>query len=161
LRRARAGDQDAAAELFRRILPQAREVARARLGPRNPVRAAMDSEDVLQAALLRAWRAFGEAEARTPAEFVAWLARIVENTIRDGARAEGREKRDAARRAAPDASESALLSSIPARGATPSEVLMGAELAERYFSALHELPERSREAILLRRHQGASFVEIA
>jgi DNA-directed RNA polymerase specialized sigma24 family protein len=34
-------------------------------------------------------------------------------------------------------------------------------MAERYFQALHELDERQREVILLRRNAGCSFAEIA
>jgi len=158
LRRARAREPEAVAELFRRALPHVREMARARLRAGNPLRAALDSEDLLQEALLRAWRALDQAAFDGFAPFAAWLARIVEHTLHDAARAEARLKRGAGRKLSAD--EAVFLSSVPALQPTPSEVQMGAELAERALAALAAMDERSREAILLRRNLGCSFAEI-
>jgi RNA polymerase sigma-70 factor (ECF subfamily) len=159
LRRARAREPEAVAELFRRALPHVREMARARLGPRNALRASLDSEDLLQEALLRAWRALDQAAFDGFAAFAGWLARIVENTLHDAARAEARLKRGADRRLSAD--EAVFLSQVPTMDPTPSQVRMGAELAERALAALAAMDERQREAILLRRNLGCSFAEIA
>ncbi len=70
VRRARGGDEAAAAQLFRVAWPEAAATARAVAG-------SAASDDVAQTALLKAFRALPRFDGRRP--FRAWLRRIVVN----------------------------------------------------------------------------------
>jgi RNA polymerase sigma factor (sigma-70 family) len=121
----------------------------------------MDSEDVMQEALLRAYVGLGRLRVANSAQFIAWMAKIVERTILDFVRSEGRRKRGRDRRLLDGSTADVLVERVPTKGPTPTQVAMGKELAERYFTALESLEHRHREAILMRRHAGMSFSEIA
>ena len=91
---------------------------------------------------------------------MAWLARIVENTVRDAWRS--LKRRPVGVTSEPERLEAdAGMPGFCRLRPTPSQVTMGQELADRYISALQELPAEQCEAILLRKHIGLSYGEIA
>ncbi len=156
LRRHRAGLDSAANELFLRHSATALEIVRARLRRDNPLRAAMESQDVLQEAFGKAHAGLDRLQLHEEGQFIDWLARIIENTIRDVARTQGRMKRDPSR-ASPLDGVAEQVAATP----SPSAVAMGVELAERYATALEGLDDAAREAILLRQHAGCSYRHVA
>lgn len=163
LRRFREGDESAASQLLGRYLPRVREMVRARLRPGDHVRRAMQSEDILQEALLEVYANLPSLEVQREGEFVAFMARVVANTVVDAARHGKRLKRDVRREQSPD-SVREVLAAIPASSPTPSEVSMGQEALERMLQALHELGEtepRFQGIIILRRFGELSYEDIA
>ena len=153
LRRARAGSEDAVDALWTRAAGKLLPFIRLRMGP--SLRARLESRDILQASLLKAHGRLDRLRADEARGFLAWLARIAENEIRDRAEHEGRQRRDAGRTVA-----------VEEAGELPSPVRSALSLAiwndraERVERALEALPEASRELIVLRKIEELSFPEI-
>lgn len=85
VQRARAGEREAYAELFRRHAPRVGAVCCARLGWRGPL------DDMVQETFTRAWselRSLGSAE-----RFAPWLRGIALHVCADWQRRSGREER--------------------------------------------------------------------
>jgi RNA polymerase sigma-70 factor (subfamily 1) len=162
IRSAREGDRSALDALFLRHYPTAMRVAELRLGRR--LRQNLEVEDVVQDAMCRAVRALDGFTTRSDADFKNWLARIVENTVRDlGRRAVAAKRGEGQERRFADLSSTALTASVfPAGGSTPSKHAAAEELEQRMEHILaHELDEPHREVILLRKMCGMSHEEIA
>ncbi|WP_426034572.1 RNA polymerase sigma factor [Cypionkella sp. TWP1-2-1b2] len=138
------GDPDAARLLAGRLLPRVLGYAGRMLGDRA------EAEDVAQEAMLRLWKVApewrqGEAKVST------WIYRVVANLCTDRLRARRRRRAEAL----DDVAE-------PADGA--ASVVAGMIEADRMAAldlALAALPERQREAVVLRHIEGFSNLEIA
>jgi RNA polymerase sigma-70 factor (ECF subfamily) len=154
LERARAGSEDALNELFERWAGRLLALVRLRMGP--ALRARMESRDILQAALLKAFRNIERFESSDARSLMAWLGRIVENEIRDQADHQRRQRRDAAREVVLsqglDAVEARVRSQV-------SLVVLDEELA-RVERALEALEPDHREVIVLRKFEELGFGEI-
>ena len=163
VRRAQGGDRGALEELLGRYQDRVARLARIRMGPR--VRAFMDSSDVVQETLLTAAEKLDAFEPRSEGAIIQWLARILENRIRNAAAYAKAEKRDPdrVRRFASLAPDDARISAVhpPANEPTPSKVAANDELREAYDRCVSGLPPRYREVILLRGYAGLSWKEIA
>ncbi|MDB5663917.1 MAG: polymerase, sigma-24 subunit, subfamily [Cypionkella sp.] len=138
------GDPDAARLLTKRLLPRLMGYAGRMLSDR------VEAEDVAQEAMLRLWKVApewrqGEAKVST------WAYRVVTNLCTDRLRARRRRRLDAL----DDVAE-------PSDGAM--SVVAGMIEADRMAAldgALAQLPERQREAVVLRHIEGLSNPEIA
>lgn len=136
-----AGDANAARRLTLRLTPVALRVAMRMLGDMA------EAEDVAQEAMFRLWRAApgwreGEAQIST------WLYRVTANLCTDRLR----------RRRTVD------LDSIPEPAEDrPSvlQTLVEADRAAAFQAALDTLPDRQRQAVVLRHLEGLSNPEIA
>lgn len=159
--RAQSGDGPATDELFERYLPVVRRVVALRMGVRLAELA--ESEDLVQEALLEAFRSLDGFVPRSQGSFRNWLATVAENRIRDVVRRAHAEKRGAGRARTFSAADSGSLSSSIFAGnePTPSEMARGSELEERLERALLALDERDRRVIELRRLTGMTYEEIA
>jgi RNA polymerase sigma-70 factor (ECF subfamily) len=148
LERARAGDTHARDALIERYLPRLRRWAAGRL----PVwaRDAVDTQDLVQETLARAFTRIEGFEVRGEGALLAYLRQGVLNRIRDcyrrHVRRPGRGALD------PDAADPAP---------SPLEQAIGREAIERYERALARLRPADREAIIARVEMGASNDEIA
>lgn len=144
LARYAAGDPAAARALTLRLVPRALGYAARLLGD------AAEAEDVAQEAMLRLWRAApgwrsGEAQVST------WVYRVVTNLCTDRLRA--RKRRPAAALdEAPDVPDGA-------RGAEAD--LIETDRMAALQAALDALPERQRQAVVLRHIEGLGNPEIA
>lgn len=144
LARYAAGDPAAARVLTLRLVPRALGYAARLLGD------GAEAEDVAQEAMLRLWRAApgwraGDAQVST------WLYRVVTNLCTDRMRA--RKRRPAA--ALEDAPE------VP-DGAQGAEAgMIEADRMAALQAALDALPERQRQAVVLRHIEGLGNPEIA
>jgi RNA polymerase sigma-70 factor (ECF subfamily) len=153
VRRIRAGDADAAAELVRRFEPLVRREIRLRFAdPR--LRRAFDSADVCQSVLASFFvrAAAGQYDLDDPGRLAALLVRMARNKMATAARAQTNQRRDVRRAAGGDA-----LDAEPGGGPSPSRVVAGRELLDR-FRAL--LSPADRELAELRA-AGLGWAEVA
>ncbi len=150
---ARGGSNEALNRLFEQCGPRLLGLIRLRMGP--TLRSRMESGDLLNATLLRAFRSFDSLEASNTPSLMAWLARIAESEIRDEVDRQIAQRRDAAREVALDDD-----ADLVARVRSQTSRLVLSESRLRLEQALAELPEDYREIILLRRYQEFAFKEI-
>jgi RNA polymerase sigma-70 factor (ECF subfamily) len=137
------GDPGAARVLTARLLPRALGHAARVLGDRT------EAEDVAQEAMLRLWRAAGDWRQDGAAQPATWLYRVVANLCVDRLRRSGR--------ADPLGDPDAMADAAPG----VLDGLMAAERMAALDAALARLPERQRQAVVLRHIEGLSNPEIA
>lgn len=128
--RVRSGDLDAYAELVRRHAPMAVRTA-ALLG------AGADAEDVVQEALVKAYRSLGRFRAGAP--FRPWLLRIVANEARN-------HHRSAVRRG----SREQVAAAIPEALLDPGDQVADRERRAGLLAAVNALPDRLRVVVTCR-----------
>ena len=117
---------------------------------------ASEVEDVTQEAFIKAYRALGKF--RGDSAFYTWLYRIAANAAKNHLVAKGRRPgADATIEDAEGYDEGGLLS----ESASPEALAMGKELAEVVESALNELPDELKAALILREFDGLSYDDIA
>jgi RNA polymerase sigma-70 factor (ECF subfamily) len=136
MRRIRAGDEQAAAELVRRYEPLIRREVRLHLEDRRLSRL-FDSMDVCQSVLgsffLRA--AAGQYDLEQPEQLVRLLVTMARNKLASAAREQHRQRRDQ-RRVVPGGEEKLVRLPDPHPG--PEEAVAGAELLRHLREALSE-----------------------
>jgi RNA polymerase sigma-70 factor, ECF subfamily len=148
IRRARAGDQDAFAEL---VMMHAERVygALRRFGLD-----AGEADEVAQEVFVRAWRGLARFEER--ARFSTWLYRIAFNE------AQRRLARRSTLRAEPDPNRDDPIASLPESPELGPEALtLHREFEENLEQALGQLPVDWRAAVVLRDIEGLSTEEAA
>ena len=119
------------------------------------VGAGPDAEDVVQDALLSAWRSMSSFEGTS---FRAWLFRIVTNRCLDRIRA--RRRRPELPLDPPDEEEVGWAEPV-APGPDLVELAASREALEVVEAALRDVPEEQRAALLLRDVEGFAYEEIA
>jgi RNA polymerase sigma-70 factor (ECF subfamily) len=134
LRRIRAGDADAAAQLVREYEQEIRRVARFRLtDPR--IRCTVESMDVCQSVLgnffIRV--AAGQFDLESPEQLLRLLLRMASNKALEKIRNEMADRRDARRRVGGD---SDLLDALAGKADSPSRIIAGRELLQRVRALL-------------------------
>jgi RNA polymerase sigma-70 factor (ECF subfamily) len=137
------GDSGAARLLTERLLPRAWRHAARVLGD------AAEAEDVAQEAMLRLWRAAPDWRQDGAAQPATWLHRVVANLAIDRLRRAGRSTGLDPEDDPPD----------DAPGAEARLIEEGRRSA--LDNALAQLPERQRQAVVLRHIEGMSNPEIA
>jgi len=146
--RARSGDAAAVERLCARYLPRIRRWARARLPRRS--RGLLETDDLAQEVLLRTVRHVDSISSPGLAGFHAYLRRVLENRVRDEVR-----------RVDLHPEQTDLDSAHEDSRLSPLEALLGREESARYESALAELSETDREAVMMRIELRAGYDEIA
>jgi RNA polymerase sigma-70 factor (ECF subfamily) len=154
LRRIRAGDEQAAAELVRRYESAVRVAVRMRLGDAR-LRRVLDSMDVCQSVLASFFvrAAAGQYDLGGPDQLVRLLVSIARNKVAYQARRHRAGNRDLRRNAALDAGAREPVGAEP----SPSRVASGRELLAEVRRRL--TPEELRLADL--RAEGREWAEIA
>lgn len=155
MRRVRAGDEDAAAELVRRYEPLVRREIRLQLEDRRLARL-FDSMDVCQSVLKSFFvrTAAGQYDLDTPQQLQGLLVTMARNKLASEARRQHRQCRDN-RRVAAAADEQ--LAAVADASPSPSAVVSGRELLERFRAGLNE----EERALAEMRSQGLAWDEIA
>jgi RNA polymerase sigma-70 factor (ECF subfamily) len=150
IRRVRAGDPDAAAEVVRRYEPEVRRVIRLQLLD-GRLRRVFDSSDVCQSVLANFFVrvAGGQFELEHPGQLVRLLVTMAQNKLVDYAR------KPWFRAAA--ANDPGPLETVEGREERPSEVVARRELLEE---ARRRLTDEER-ALVDRRASGRGWAEIA
>jgi RNA polymerase sigma factor (sigma-70 family) len=148
LLRAREGDEAARNELCARYLPRLRRWAHGRL----PVwaREHLDTEDIVQDALMKSVRRLESFTPHHEGAFCAYVCQALRNRLRDALRS-------AARRP----TGHPLPSDEPAPDPSPLEQAVGGQLLSRYDAALQRLRESDRELVIARVELGLDYAEIA
>jgi len=147
LEKIRGGEDEARNRLIRRFLPGLRRWAHGRL-PAH-ARGTMETDDLVQVALLRALARVDEFQAGREGAFLSYLHQILLNVVRD-------EIRRAQRRPSEELDTGLLI--------TREQILersIGRGALEAYESALETLGEEQRQAVILRIEFGFSYPEIA
>lgn len=106
-----------------------------------------DAQDLTQETFLRAYRAFERLEPESNVR--AWLYRIATNTCLTFLKRSGRTQ------------TVPLDAAIVADTETPHDTVSRRELLREVAQAVEALPPRQRAAIVQRKYQGLSYVEMA
>lgn len=131
------------------------------------LRATVAAEDILQDALLHAWRDRERHEWRGLRAFRAWLVAIIENRIRDAADRVAARKRGNGSipltldHRPPAGATTMSVWAGPVASTTPSRAAAAREEAELMRAALEALPEEVREVVRLRLFEQLSVAAIA
>lgn len=147
--RARNGDGTARDDLAKRYHELLTRWAHGRV-PAS-ARSLLDTSDLVQTTLMRAFDNLHRFEPRREGAFLAYLRQILLNRIRDEAR-KGKRK-------PPTQELSESIEDTTSR--SPLADVIGSESLARYEKALACLTERQREAIVLRLELGLRYREIA
>jgi RNA polymerase sigma-70 factor (ECF subfamily) len=164
LQRVNAGDAAALNALYDRYIMRVLAAVRARLGAE--LRGKLESWDVVQDALLASLKNVQAFNQTSEGALLNWLAKVVENRIRDQVdyfRADKRDHRLEGPLEKPRSIESAVPLDIPERSSvpTPSRILVLSEDLSRLEQAMDRLPQDSRELIVAAKIEGRSYQEIA
>jgi RNA polymerase sigma-70 factor (ECF subfamily) len=114
-----------------------------------------DVEDIAQQVFIRVWRSAGRYVAR--AKFTTWLLKITRNLVFNEMRRAKRHPHVPVQ-IDPDAQELPLKDE---NTETPDATLLQTELQQAIESAIMQLPETQRMALVLRRYKDLSYEEIA
>lgn len=156
LRRWHAGDGQALADLVLRDETWIRSVVRRRLGPL--LRPHVESDDVLQEAMLQALRSGPRFLLADREQFRALLARMVENILRMKLRGMQRQRRDVRREQRLHEEHAPL--DLTASATSPSQAAARSEHAGWLQLGMELLDEEDREVIRLRQYEGWEFTAI-
>jgi len=121
-------------------------------------RDAVLSEDVVQDAVLRAYRAFGQFRGGSPR---AWLFAIVRNCCRTAQAGAGGALSLVIHESSLSEEAAAQLVEQPDPSPSPEEEVMRKFEADRVRLAIEAIPEPFREAVVLRELEDLSYAEIA
>jgi RNA polymerase sigma-70 factor (ECF subfamily) len=151
---ARGGSAEALNRLLAQCGPRLLSLIRLRMGP--GLRGRMESGDLLNATLLRAFRSFDSLEAEHTPSLMAWLSRIAESEIRDQVDRARAQRRDAALELPLNTGAASLAAELRSQ----TSRLLLSERSRRLEAAIEQLPEDQREIVLLRKYEELGFREI-
>jgi len=151
---ARQGSEQALNRLFEQCGERLLGLIRLRMGAKLRLR--MESGDLLNATLLRAFRSFDSLEARNTPSLMAWLARIAQSEIRDQADRLNAQRRDAGKEVPFDSG----CADLAARVRSQTSRLMLSESRLKLEHAIGQLSDEYREIVLLRQYEELGFKEI-
>jgi RNA polymerase sigma-70 factor, ECF subfamily len=114
-----------------------------------------DVEDIAQQVFIRVWKSAGRYVAR--AKFTTWLLKITRNLVFNEMRRAKRHPHVPVQ-IEPEAEEFPLKDEATA---TPAAMLLEEELRQKIESAITQLPDTQRMALVLRRYEELSYEEIA
>ena len=151
---AKRGDGEAVRRILERFGPQIRRALGPRMAP--ALRARVDSEDVLQSAMVVALANLADFEYRGEAAFVGWLSAIAAQQASQLARHHGAQRR-ATRR------EQRMSQAPPLQidRTTVTQAAARRDEHARLHDAMARLREPDREVVRLRSFEGLAFGEIA
>jgi RNA polymerase sigma-70 factor (ECF subfamily) len=155
---ARAGDPAAFWPLAESFRPFFKQAAARLLGER--VAHKVDASDVVQQALLAAFKQASRFRGRGAEEWQAWVLTIVKNQARKQLRHWQRRRRDA-RRERPLTAGPGGGAPLAADGPTPSQQATRRERAACLLAAVGRLPPEDQEVLGLRYFQNLPYAEIA
>ena len=153
-RQARGGSPEALDALFARYGERLHGLIRLRLGPQ--LRRRMDSRDILQATLLKAFQGIERFEGSGSRSLMAWLGTIAHAEICDQADYYKRQKRSLERETTLDAKVAGVAEQVRSE---VSRLQLEAD-SRRLEEAIESLSEAHREVVLLRSFEELTFPEV-
>jgi len=154
VRRAAAGDEEAARSLVRRYEGPLKGIIASGIG--DDLRPRIAASDVFQATMVSALADLGRFEWHGEAAFVGWLKTIAERQLLMAARFHNARKRSVAKER--------LFGTAPARPAeqpSPSQTAVQGEMTQLIRSAVLRLPAAERRVVELHTFEGQSFAAVA
>jgi RNA polymerase sigma-70 factor (ECF subfamily) len=145
--RINSGDEAALEILIKRCLPVLRRIVRSRLS--GHARSMLDTDDVVQDALVSTIKRIPHFVWRNPGGLLAYLRRVIVNRIIDAKRKYARQ-----------AEWTPLSEDYPAPQASPLQRMVKKEEILRYRAALLRLKRRDRLLIVMRIEQQLTYQEI-
>ena len=160
---ARAGDASAVNQLCRVYSERVRWMIRLRMG--GELRSKLESMDVVQDALIHALGGLESFTYTNEGDFVRWLSKIVQHTLRenwDRLRAEKRDvRKEVPLHGLPTTTGSgAVAMPDPVDATTPSAIVSKREDLARLERALDALKPEYREVLVLTRLEGLSYSQV-
>ena len=116
---------------------------------------ASDAEDIAQQVFIRVWKS--AARYKPSAKFTTWMFTITRNLVFNEMRR--RQRKPAV--SMDEREEEYNLSAPDEKTTSPDEQVLEHELVKAIDAAIHELPEKQRLAVILRRYEDRSYEEIA
>jgi RNA polymerase sigma-70 factor, ECF subfamily len=164
IRQAVAGDRDALGLALTRYRSYLKVLASAQIHQR--LREKADPSDLVQETFLEAHKQIETFRGSSNAEFAGWLRGILAHLLaRHVRRYLGTHQRDIRMERSLalelDQASGAFAASLVAKTNSPSEILMETESVLELATAMEQLPEDYRMAIVLRNIQGLPFAEVA
>jgi RNA polymerase sigma-70 factor (ECF subfamily) len=114
---------------------------------------AADAEDVAQQVFLNVWRS--APRWRPEAKVTTWMMTIAKRLVFNESRRRGRK------RIVPQSGENQVMNEFPDASPGPDHRMLDHELHGAVESAMATLGEKERLAVVLRRHEGLPYGEIA
>ncbi|MCM2374949.1 sigma-70 family RNA polymerase sigma factor [Aporhodopirellula aestuarii] len=166
IRRAREGDQQAIAELFRPHESRLTRMVRMRLN--RSIQRRVDPADIVQEAFIEASKRLGDYTTSPDMPFYLWLRHITGQKLVDAHRRHlGTQKRDAAieislyRGSIPMANSASLAIQLLGGLTSPSRAAVRAETQMRVQQALNGLSDVDREILAMRHFEQLTNAEVA
>ena len=160
----KGGDESALDQFCRVYAERVRWMVRLRIG--KELRGKLDSIDVVQDTLIHALGGIADFTYENEGDFVRWLSRIVENTLRDNWERFHAEKRDIRKEVLLNnggwrSDSRPFVRQGPIATTTPSVIMSKKEDLARLEKAIDALKPEYKEVIVLSRIEGLSYEEIA
>ena len=161
---AKGGDVSALDQLCRAYAERVRWMVRLRMG--KELRRKLDSMDVVQDVLIHALGGITDFTYENEGDFVRWLSRIAENTLRDNWERFHAEKSDIRKEVPLGNGRSATDSRLsgvpgPVAATTPGVMVSRKEDLVKLEKAIDALKPEYKEVIVLSRIEGLGYQEIA
>lgn len=162
--RAVEGDEAALSTLLERLGPTVRLRLNGKIG--KAWQSVIDADDIMQVTYLEAFLQIERFAARGPGSFVAWLAQIAENNLRDAVKGLERAKRPDPRKrvqatGAGEDSYVALVELLGVTNTTPSVHAARGEIKTALDHVLATLPPDYEKVIRMLDLMGKSVAEVA
>ena len=160
---AKGGDNSSLNQLCNVYGERVRRIIRLRMG--KELRSKLESMDLVQDALMCAFKDLGDFTYKNEGDFLRWLGKIAENRIRDHLDKLHADKRNIRKEAllndyASTSGDDRARSPEPARNTTPSVILSRREELDKLEKAIDELKPEYKEVIVLAKIDGLSYKEI-
>ena len=162
VRMAKNGDFQAMNKLFTRYQDRIYRIARIRLG--SELRAKLETVDIGQEVMIKAMNSLRDFEMKSDGDFIHWISKLIENTIRDKSDYFHAEKRSV-REEIPLENVRKSTESItqgftfPGKDPTPSNILRNEEETSCLEEAMLKLDNEDREIILFCDYEELSYVQ--
>jgi RNA polymerase sigma-70 factor (ECF subfamily) len=161
---AKSGDEPALGQLCSVYGERIRRIIRLRMGAE--IRPRLDSMDLVQDALVSALGGLKDFTYTNEGDFLRWLARIIQNQLRDNLDKIYTNKRDIRKEVrienyGPTTGVGFIGNPGPIQATTPSVIMSKKEDLDKLEKAIDQLKPNYREVIVLAKIEGLSYKEIA
>jgi RNA polymerase sigma-70 factor (ECF subfamily) len=160
---AKDGDHSALDQLCKVYGERVRRIVRLRMG--QELRPKLDSMDLVQDALVSALGGLEQFTYKNEGDFLRWLAKIAQNTLRDNLDKLYTHKRDVRKEVRHIDNERTTTGAFvanagPVDATTPSVIMSRKEDLDKLEEAIDRLKPEHKEVIVLTKIEGLSYKEI-